>query len=449
MTTIPLGLKSYKRTNGFQPEVQLVNLVLEQDDSGGSPDNVMRVQRPGLDAFISLDGATRGIFQTDQVLSGAWFAVHGTTLSRILPTQVEIGGVGGSDTVSFAATFDAIYVLGSRIVYRWDGTTFSQIALPDDYLGFPVSIETINSYLIIFCSTGRFYWLEPGTSIVDPLNFATAESSPDGGVAVTRLIDELFFGGTISIEPWQPSGDLDAPFQKAGGRQFERGVLARDTMRRFDNSIVWVGEDLIVYRVGSVPTRISDHGIEERLRKRTGDPTAWTFGEDGHKYYALRIPGQGTFVYDAASGGVWSEFSTPGRAVWAAHVGASSPQYTLAGDSDTGAVFRIDASVATDGSIPFPRFVSGTIPLVGRGGRNDSFSIGIGVSDTCTVKVRWRDGNDPYPDYYEELPAEAGANILNLYRLGSVSQPFRTFEVLIDEPVLARISGAVANEAYQ
>ena len=449
MTSIPLGLKSYKRTNGFQPEVELVNLVLEQDDSGGSPDNVMRLQRPGLNAFTTLGGPIRGIFQTDQVLNGAWFAVNGNMLTRFLPDLAAIGSVTGSEPVSFAATFNAVYVLGGGQVHRWDGTTFSAIALPSDYPGTPISIETINSYLIIFCSTGRFYWLEPGTSVVDPLNFATAESSPDGGVAVTRLIDELFFGGTVSIEPWQPSGDLDAPFQKAGGRQFERGVLARDTMRRFDNSIVWVGEDLIVYRVGSVPTRISDHGIEERLRKRTASPTAWTFGEDGHKYYALRIPGQGTFVYDAASGGVWSEFRTPGRSVWAAHVGASSPAYTLAGDSDTSAIYRIDASVATDAGVAFPRIVSATVPLVGRGGRNDSFSISIGVSANCVVKVRWRDGNEPYPDYYEEMPAEAGANILNVYRLGSVSQPFRTFEVLVEDPVLVRISGAVVNEAYQ
>lgn len=447
MPTIPLGLKSYKRLGGFQPEVELVNLVIEQDDSGGSLDNVMRVQRPGLDNFTALAGPIRGIFQTDQVLGGAWFAAHGNRLSQFLPGYADIGQLDGDEPVPFAATFDAIYALALGQVKRWDGTTFSTIALPNDYAGTPVDIETINSYLIIFCSTGRFYWLEPGSAVVDPLNFATAESSPDGGVSVRRLIDELYFGGAISVEPWQPAGDLDAPFQKAGGRQFERGVLSRDTMRRFDNSIVWVGEDLIVYRVGSVPTRISDHGIEERLRNRTGPPSAWTFGEDGHKYYALRIPGQGTFVYDAASGGVWSEFASVGREVWAAHVGASSPDYTLAGDSDTGTIWRIDGAVPTDNGAAFPRRVTGTVPVSGKGGRNSSFSLGFGASADCTVKVRWRDGNDAFPADFEELDAEAGANVVNLYRLGAIDQPFRTFEVQIDDPVSVRISGAAINQA--
>lgn len=449
MPAIPLGINAYARSNAFQPEVELVNLVLEEDKSGASPDKVMRVQRPGLADYLNLSGGLRGIFQTDNVLSGAWFAAHGGTLSRIYPEQQVIGAIPGSGIVASAATFDAWFVLAGGVVKRWDGTTLSSIALPDDYDGFPVDIETINSYLIIACSTGRFYWLVPGETTIDPLDFATAESSPDGLLSVRRLVDELFFGGAVSIEPWQPTGDQDAPFQKAAGRQLERGVLSRDSVRRFDNSILWVGEDKVVYRLGSVPTRISDHGIEERLRDCPGAPSAWTFGADGHKYYALRIPEQGTFVYDVATGGTWSEFASVGRAEWAPFVGASSTTMTLAGDSASGAVWRVDASLATDAGVAQRRAVTGSVPLQGRGPRNDSFSLGVGCSDDCLVKVRWRDGNDPFPNFYEELEAEAGANIVNLYRLGALDQPFRHFEVEVTDPVLVRISGAVVNEAFQ
>lgn len=446
---IPLGLKSYQRANGFQPEVELVNMVLEQDDSGASPDNVMRVQRPGLAAFTTLAGNGRGIFQADNVLGGAWFAAHGNSLSKISPSASAIGALAGSEPVAFAATFDALFILAGGTVYRWNGTALTTIALPDDYTGTIVDIETLNSYLIIGGSTGRFYWLVPGTTVVDALDFATAESSPDGLIAVRRLVDELFFYGTGSVEPWQPTGALDAPFQRATGRQFERGALARDTVQRFDNSIVWVGEDNIVYRVGSVPTRISDHGIEERIRKRTGNPSAWTFGFDGHKLYVLTIPGQGTFAYDAASGGVWSEFSTIGRTGWAAQFGASSPSMTLAGDPLSGTIWTVDPSLATDAGVAQRRAVTGTVGLMGKGGRCDNLSIGIGASDDCTVKVRWRDGNDDFPSYFEEVDAEGGGDIVNLYRLGAIDRPFRTFQVEIDDPVLVRISGAVMNEAWQ
>lgn len=449
MPAIPLGLKSYNRASGFQPEVRLVNFVIEQDDSGASVDGVMRVQRPGLDPYMTLDGSIRGIFQKDNVLGGAWLVAHGSTLSSILPTMATIGPIGGDELVSFAATFDAIYVLALNTVKRWNGTAFTEITLPDDYLGYPVDIETINSYVIIACSTGRFYWIEPGSSVVDPLNFATAESSPDGLLSVRRLIDELFFGGTTSIEPWQPSGDLDAPFQKAGGRQFERGVLDRDTMQRFDNSIVWVGEDEIVYRVGSVPTRISDHGIEERLRKRTGPCSAWVFGADGHKYYVLRIPGQGAFAHDASSGGAWSEFATAGRLEWAPASGASSPAMTLAGDSNSGKLWRVDADVATDDGVAQPRIVTGTVPMMGKGGRNSSLAVSIGAADDCIAKIRWKDGQEDYPAYYEEMDVRAGADVVNLYRLGAIDEPFRTFEVRIDDPTMVRISGASINEAYR
>lgn len=446
--TVPLGLKSYARTNGFQPEVELVNLVIEPDDSGASPDNVMRVQRPGLADFNSLAGLGRGITQTDQVLNGAWFAVYGNRLSRIFPDTTSIGNIAGSEQVAFAATFDAVFVLGGGVVYRWDGTNFATIPLPDDYTGIPVDIETLNSYVIIACSTGRFYWIVPGATTIDPLDFATAESSPDGLKSVRRLIDEFFLSGTISIEPWQVTGDLDAPFQKAGGRELPRGVLARDTMRRFDNSLLWVGENLIVYRVGPVPERVSDFGIEERLRKRAGTPSAWTFNADGHDYYVLDIPGQGTFAYDASST-KWSEFASNGRDRWQAGFGAQSPDMTLCGDFLTTGVYRVDPSLPTDSGIAQRRAVSGTVPLIGAGGRNGSFSLGIGASGDCTVKVRWRDGNDPYPNFFEELDVEAGANVVNLYRLGSFDRPFRTFQVEIDDPVMVRISGAVINGAYR
>jgi hypothetical protein len=448
MPAVPLGLKSYKRGNAFQPEVELVNLVIEEDESGASPDKVMRIQRPGLVDSLTLSGRIRGIEQTENVLNGDWFGVHGGTFSRVYPSYFDIGTVAGSDPVAFAATFDAQFTLAGGIVYRWDGVAFTTIALPGDFDGYPVDIETLNSYLIIACNTGRFYWLAPGSVIVDPLDFATAESSPDGLKSVRRLVDELFFGGTISIEPWQPTGELDAPFQKAGGRQFERGVLARDTMRRFDNSLLWVGDDGIVYRVGSVPTRVSDFGIEERLRKRSGDPSAWTFGADGHKYYALRIPGQGTFVFDASSG-QWSEFRTQFRAEWAPYVGASSPSMTLAGDDTSGKIWRVDPGVALDGTLMIERRVTGSVPMTGRGPRNDSFSLGIGCSEDCAVNIRWKDGNDDYPAFAETLQAEAGANILNLYRLGAFDKPFRTFEVSITDPGMIRISGALVNEAWQ
>src|SRR3546814_13767742 len=59
----------------------------------------------------------------------------------------------------------------------------SQVYLPDD-MGV-IDVAVINSYVIVIPVQedgyqGRFYWIDPGEIVVDPLNFATAERSPDG-----------------------------------------------------------------------------------------------------------------------------------------------------------------------------------------------------------------------------------------------------------------------------
>jgi hypothetical protein len=447
MPAVPIGLQSYKRTDGFQPEVELVNMLLEKDDSGASLDGTMRIQRPGLSLAYTIASPVRGVFRLDNFLSGAWFAVGGTSLYRLTAGPSVLGTVGGTTRVAFAAGINLLFVLSDGVLYVWNETTLATVAIPSPYV--PIDIEAINGYIIIACSTGRFYWLEPGTVVVDPLNFATAESSPDGLVATRRLVDELFMGGAASIEPWQPSGDLDAPFQKAAGRQYERGVLSRDTLQRFDNSLVWVGDDMIVYRAGAVPQRISDHGIEERLRKRTALPNAWVFGIDGHKLYVLRIPGQGTFAYDASSQ-AWSEFATTGSVGWAPHVGMHSVDTAFGGDSVSGKVWTIDQAALTDDGAAMRRALSGSAPLMTKGPRNDSLALGVGSSLGTTVNIRWKDANDDYPSSFEALPVDAGSSVVTMYRLGSLRAPHRTFEVEFDDPAARiRVSGLMVNEAWQ
>jgi hypothetical protein len=447
MPSVPLGLNSYRRTDGILPEAELVNMLIEKDDSGASPDGTIRIQRPGLTPAYSLAEPIRGVFALDNLFAGAWFAVAGNTFYRLTAGPAVLGSIPGSSRVVFAGGVNLLAILSEGQLYVWTEGLLKTIPIPDGYT--PIDIETINGYVVIACSTGRFYWLEPGSSTIDPLNFATAESSPDGLVSVRRLVDELFFGGAVSVEPWQPSGDLEAPFQKAGGRQYERGVLSRDTMQRFDNSLVWVGDDNIVYRAGSVPQRISDHGIEERLRKRNALPSAWTFGVDGHKLYVLRIPGQGTYAYDASSQ-AWSQFSSYGRDLWRAHVGLTSVETAMCGDVETGQVWLVDQAATNDAGQPFRRALTGTVPLMNKGPRNDSLALGVGSSTGTTLGIRWKDANEDYPADFELLPVDQGSSVVTLYRLGSLRAPHRTFEVEFNDPAArVRVSGMVANEAWQ
>jgi hypothetical protein len=438
---VPLGIGAYKRASGFVPEVKLRNFYLEQDKSGVSPDKVMRIQRPGLTHIYDYGSTIRGVhFRTS---TGEQLVASGGQLYSFANAK---GALPDDLTIMVSTPFVTAIKTGNAI-YLYD-ITVTPLVMPDDAPGEIQDIDQLNGYLIVLMTTGRFYWMVPGETTIDPFDFATAESLPDGGMGIRRLGDEFWIGGAENFEVWQTTGDLDAPFQRAAGRNFERGLLYRDSLRRFDNTLVWVGDDYQVYRASSVPQVISDSGISERIRKALGDCTAWTFGLDGHSFYVLTIPGQGTFVYDPSIP-TWMEWNTLGEDSWLPWAGYQEQGAIVAGSSSDGKLWAVDPEAADDDGAAIERIVTATVPILGKPPRNDSVSIGIGSSADCTIRLRWKDGQDDYPDYYDEIEVRAPLDVATLWRLGQPDQPYRTLEVSCVDSAQIRIAGLIVNEGWQ
>lgn len=442
MPVIPLGIGAYKRAAGFIPEVKLRNLYLEADKSGVSPDKTLRIQRPGLVPYRSFSGQIGGMLYRQN--EGQTLTVAGGSLYN---ETASVGSISGAGIAPMVATPFAAFVTRGGLLYAYD-TAFHVIALPDDTPGTVQDIDQINGYVIVLLPNGRFYWILPGEITIDPLNFATAESLPDGAKAVRRLGDEFNIFGTQGDEVWQTTGDADAPFQRASGRGYERGCLYRDSVQRFDNTIVWVGDDFQVYRASAVPQVISDPGLSDRIRRATDDCSAWPFGIDGHALYILRIPGQGTFAYDAATQ-QWSDFATFGEDVWRPWVGIQHDGIILAGSSVDGSVWEVDPDAQTDDGLTIERIVTATVALNGKPPRNDSVSIGVGSSADTTIRLRWKDGQDDYPDYYDEIEVRPPFDVAQLWRLGQPDQPYRTLEISCVSPEKISIFGMIANEGWR
>lgn len=447
MAVIPLGVEAYSRAASHQPDVRLVNLYMEEDKSKASPDQFMRLQRPGLARQLTLPAGVRAIYSSDNGVTNLPLVVAGGKLYTIDGLSADECGTvtNDGDSASIAATALEVAVASAGDLFVYNGSTTTQVTIPSGHSC--IDLATINGYLLVATSSGTFYWVVPGASIIDGLNYATAEAKPDGMVAIRVLRDDIFMFGTDSIEVWQATGDADATFARATGRQMDRGCLNRDTLVNFDNSLVWVGDDKIVYRIGDgVPDRISTFGIEERLKKATDEPSAWAFTHFGHKFYCLRIPGQGTFAYDAATK-LWCEFATPGAPVWAPHVGDDSPQGTVCGDS-IGRIYTLDADSSKDDGVTFQRLVTGTVSIPARPIFNSSFAAGVGTAASAAFSLRW---HDPRRGWSQPVTMQARgeADILNAWRLGQAQAPHRTFELSTIANTAVRISGAVANEAWR
>lgn len=443
MAIVPLGIGAYKRSSGFVPEVRLVNLYMEQDASGVSPDKTLRIQRPGLTPYRTLPGNIRGLNFRDA--TSETFAVAGTALYN---GEVNAGVINGLDITPMVSTPFNLFIAGGGTLYTYD-TALTTIALPDDAPsgGVVQDIDQLNAYGLVLLPNGRFYWIVPGETTIDPLNFATAESLPDGAKAIRRLGDEFVILGTQGAEVWQPTGDADAPFQRATGRGYEKGCLYRDTVVRFDNTLVWVTDQFEVCRAAAVPQVISNPALSDRIRRATGDCSAWTFAVDGHDFYVLRIPGQGTFAYDALTQ-AWCEFATYQESVWRPLVGIQHDGLILAGSSVDGKIYKVDPENGTDDGLTIERIATATVGLNAKPPRNDSVSIGVGCSTDTTIRLRWKDGQDDYPDYYDEIEVRAPFDLAQLWRLGQPDQPYRTLEISCVTPEKISLFGMVANDCW-
>lgn len=138
----------------------------------------------------------------------------------------------------------------------------------------PKALATVSGFVLVSVGNSqKFYWLEPGTVVIDPLNFAEKESNPDVILDMLTAGDQTLIMGGASTENWYATGNFAAPFAPVEGRVYQRGVI-EGTPTIVGDSVCLVGNDGIVYLIGYVygaanvygVHRVSDNGIEERIR---------------------------------------------------------------------------------------------------------------------------------------------------------------------------------------
>lgn len=308
---------------------------------------------PGLVVFSTISGQpVRGMHVMDNVL----YAVVGTVLCTVHAngTITGEGTIAGSLPVMMADNGSQLAIQGGALNnqgYVWSGLTLytnilnlppvSNVVYIDGY--FVWSVFESDQFVISSLSDGLVY---------DPLDVATVEGDPDDIVGMVNLQRELQFYGSRSTEIWFNSGAADFPFERQGNAFIERGCFDRDSIVKIDNSVHFVGEDRIVYRLnGYLPTRISTHGIEYQLARASWF-RGFTYTAQGHKFYVLNTD-IGTFAYDMATG-AWHDRKSLDRDNY--RVGSSVIAYdkTMMADAYTGLIYYADIDVSTENGAVIP-----------------------------------------------------------------------------------------------
>lgn len=354
MAVVPYALGAYRRAD--LPRLRLVNQYPEK--SQASRAGVILLPRPGLQEYAEWgNGPIQGIFRQPGALNNVLFAVSGGDLYA---SGANLGSVATNTRVSMAASATQLLIGGGSALFIYEDGAVSAVAFPD---GAPVSsVAYINGYFIASrAGTQQFYWSTVlDGSQWDGLDFASAERETDNIVALRIVSDQLWIFGETTTEVWTTTGDADAPFQRVDGRLYDKGCRARDTIANVDNSVFWVGHDGVVYRGDSSPLRISDHTIEQAIQESSPDDLrAWAFAWFGHVFYCLTTA-KGTFAYDPATQ-EWPEFSSYQRPSWRAHIGIQVDNDIIAGDDETGTLWKLSDDILLDGEDAIQRIHTGVV----------------------------------------------------------------------------------------
>jgi hypothetical protein len=338
---------------------RMVNIFPEVIPEGGKEPGFLQ-RAPGLKLLTTLPGGgpVRGLYSFE----GFGYAVVGETVYKIDTAWnfTVIGSVSGLGPVSMADNGTQLFIAcnGPSFIYNRLTNAFG----PINDIDFPgaVTVGYLDGYFVFNEPNSQRIWvteLLDGTSI-DPLDFASAEASPDRAVALLIDHKEAWIFNNNSIEVWYNSGAADYPLTPIQGAFNEVGCVAPYSVAKLDNGIFWLGADArgqgIIYRAnGYQAVRISTHAVEWHIQRygNLSDALAYTYQQDGHSFYVLIFPeANATWVFDVATS-LWHERAGWVNGAFTRHRSNCQMSFNneiVVGDFQNGNIYALDLDVFKD-----------------------------------------------------------------------------------------------------
>lgn len=356
MPIIQFATKTYAHPSLPLSAQRAVNVYAEKQP----PDAKTQVALLGSPGVVQLanipDSPVRGI----NTMAGVLYAVCGTTLYSVTSAGVATalgGAVSGSGPVSMDNNGTQLCIVNGTNGYIYSVSGGFTLISDADFN----AAKTVRFFnqRFVFDETGTGRWFISGTldgTAFDALEFTTAESRPDNVMAIEVGQQILYVFGEKTIEPYQDVGAANFPFERIPGGLIERGLAASLCVAKEDNSIFYLGDDRVFYRLGGTQNqRVSDHGAEWAWEKYRVVSDAFAFGWSmaGHKFITVTFPTENvTWEFDISTG-IWHERESRdgngnslGR--WRANCYADAYDKKLIGDVFSGKIGYLDSETYTE-----------------------------------------------------------------------------------------------------
>lgn len=406
---------------------------------------------PGRKLFSTVPGSggVRGIFAAS---NGELYASRGAALYRYKDGEWLAIADHGTDSGPVYAADNGISAVFT------DGTTVAPAISFEDHMVSYMSgegwygsgfVDFLNGFFVFNKPDSQQFYITGAYDLVlDPLDFASSESSPDKLVRQIRDHNDLILFGEKSTDVYGPSGAGDFAFSSISGATMEVGCAAPYSVCKMDNTVFWIGNDergdAMVWKLsGYQPLRVSNHAIEEEMRKYAiiSDAIGYSYQQSGHSFYVLTFPGAGkSWAYDAATQ-QWGERSyrlpSNKQTRLRDNCHAFYQRRHLVGDWENGNIYELDPDTYTDNGAPITRLKSfqhmsssGVRQFFGRLTLDMQAGVGSSQQPIPDVYMRWSDdGGFTWSDLRTASAGQVGQylNKPNFLRLGSGRD--RVFEV--------------------
>ena len=337
---------------------RMVNLFPEiVPEAGKNPAFLNRA--PGLRLLATAgDGPVRGLW----TYGGIAYVVSGDKLYSMagFGTPVVIGTVSGTGPVSMADNGTQLFIACNGPSYIYNNSTGAFGPITDPNFPGALTVGYLDGYFVFIEPNSQKVWvtsLLDGTSI-NPLDFASAEGSPDNLVSMIVDHREAWLFGTNSVEVFYDAGNADFPLQRIQGAYNEIGCAATFSVAKLDNGLFWLGADArgqgIVYRSqGYTGVRVSTHAIEYAIAQygNISDAIGYTYQQEGHAFYVLTFPSANkTWVYDVSTQ-AWHERAGFDNGSFTRHRSNCQMAYNseiVVGDFENGNLYAFDLDFYAD-----------------------------------------------------------------------------------------------------
>lgn len=461
---VPLQVINSSETRATKATIEnLVNMYAEIMPKGATSPYVL-FQCSGLTEFCNLGNDP--ILHLHTTSNGTTFAFTKNKIYKINSdkTFVQAATITGELNQFISVADNGIQMCivdGIRgFVYQLETGVFTEITTQTGF--YPSNTVVFHDGYFIFnrAGTGQFFISSLYGTSTDPLDFATAESSPDDTIGLIIFSNQLWLFGQKTIEIWYNSGDNLFPFSRVSGGVLNRGCQATHTIIKGPTTLYFVGDDSIVYGISAnsyVPQKLSSYAIEKDI---TGESlaSAYVYTEYGHEFYVLQLPNNNkTWCFDISTG-LWHEkrstvidetFLTPSQQRHISKCVTDSFDLTLVGSRLNGKILYMDNKSSTDDNQVMHRVVIAS-PLYNNNewlkcsSLEVVFDAEIQDNKKPLAMLQWTDDGVYFGDGVQMQMAQLGnANKRFIARrLGRFRQ--RSFRLTITDNIVVRIISATA-----